>query len=342
MSLSIERVSLADVPWDDLDRSADRTVAQTRPWLAFLAETQRAEIVVARVLDGSETVGWYSGAVVSRAGLRILGSPLRGWTTAAMGFNLKPGVDRAAAVGALPAFAFGPLRCLHLEVADRGLSPAEAAATGLHPDPLPGFELDLGRTEDELLAGMNQMARRNIRKAERNGVRIERVDPATPGDFAPVLHAQLVEAYAKRGGRPRFGPERIDALIRHLGPTGNLLLLRAVAPDGSTAATAAFPGLPGSTAEFWMGSSSRRAQPLLPNELLMWEGVRQWRSLGATRFNLGGGGPYKQKFGGEPHVLQRVHVSRAPIVDRVRELVVDADRWRRLRRARRAPSAPPK
>lgn len=335
MTLHLDRASLDEVPWAALDGHRDATVGQTRAWLDFLAETQGAEPVAARVLDGSTPVGWFRGAVVTRFGVRILGSPLRGWTTAAMGFDLDPGTDRAAAVDALPAFAFRDLGCWHVEVADRALTAADAARTGLRPEELPGWQLDLQRPDEDLLAAMNQMARRNIRKGERNGIRIEAVDPLAPGGFAAEYHSQAVDAFAKRNRRPPYGPERAAALIRHLGPTGNLVLLRAVLPDGTSGATAILPGLPGSTAEYWVGASYRSAHRLYPNELLMWEAMRAWRDLGATRFDFGGGGPYKAKFGGEPHALLRLHVSRAGFIDRARKLAVAADRRRRLFLARR-------
>ena len=41
-----------------------------------------------------ETVGFFTGLVVRRYGIRILGSPFRGWTTVPyMGFNLRNGVS---------------------------------------------------------------------------------------------------------------------------------------------------------------------------------------------------------------------------------------------------------
>lgn len=339
MTLRLERVAMDEVPWADLESHPDATVAQTRPWLGFLAETQGAEPVAARVLDGTTPVGWYRGALVRRCGLRLLGSPLRGWTTAAMGFTFSDPVDRLAAVAALRPFAFDDLGCLHVEVADEGLQPDAAPPRGLHRDDLPGWRLDLERGDDEVLAGMNQMARRNIRKAEQAGVQVELVDPAASGAFVDEHAALAAEAFARRGRRPPFGPGRIAALVRHLGPTGHLLLLRATGPDGATLATGLFPGLPGATATYWTGAT-RRAADLHASEALMWEGMRHWRDRGAIRFDFGGGGPYKAKFGGEPHVLVRLHGSRIGAVDTARHWVVEADRRRRLLLAHRAATRP--
>lgn len=340
MTLRLERVAVDDMPWLALETHQDATVAQTRPWLDFLAETQGAEPVAARVLDDATAVGWYRGALVRRFGVRVLGSPLRGWTTAAMGFSLDPNVDRAQAVAALRPFAFDELRCLHLEVADPGLEEDQVAATGLHAEQLPGWHLDLQRTDDDLLAGMNQMARRNIRKAERAGVVIEQVDPAASGAFIAEHVALAAEAFARRGRTPPFGRDRISALVRHLGPSGHLVLLQATGPGREVLATGLFPGLPGATATYWTGAV-RRSTDLHASEALMWAGMRRWRELGATRFDFGGGGPYKAKFGGEPRVLVRLHGSRFGAIDTARRWVVEADRRRRLLLARRATSSAP-
>lgn len=335
MTLRLEPVPLDDVPWSELEARPDATVAQTRAWLAFLAEAQHADPVAARVLDGEEVVGWYRGAVASRLGIRVLGSPLRGWATGAMGFVLDPGVDRPGAIAALRPFAFGHLRCVHLEVADGGVAPDQVAATGLHPEELPGWQLDLRREEDDLLAGMNQMARRNIRKAEGAGVRIEVVEPHDVDGFVADHAALAVEVFARRGRTPPTGPDRVAALVRHLAPTGHLLLVRAVGPDGRTWSTGIFAGLPTGTAGFWTGATSRSA-PAPSSEALMWAAMRWWRDRGATCFDLGGGGPYKEKFGGEPHALVRLHGSRFGALDTARRWLVAAERQHRLRRARRA------
>ncbi|MBX3283812.1 MAG: GNAT family N-acetyltransferase [Actinobacteria bacterium] len=313
-----------DVPWAELDDAPDRTVAQTRACLDFLVETQGAEPVLARVLHGTDPVGWFGGAMVRRFGLRILGSPLRGWTTAAMGFVLDPGVDRAAATEALGRFAFGELRCVHLEVADRACRDGDRPPTGFHVGHLPGWELDLQRDDDALLAAMKPNGRRDVRRALRNGIVVEEVDPTAPGDFVAEYYAQVAAAFAKRGRTPTYPPERVAALLRHLGPTGHLLVLRARTPDGEPAATGIFPGLPGGTAEFWMGASVRAHQHLLPNEALMWSALRAWRDRGAARMNFGGGGSYKAKYGGEPHRLPQFRRSRPAVLEHARAALLRA------------------
>ena len=94
---------------------------QKREWVELLATTQNAEPVLAVVRDGGVDVGYFTGLVVKRLGVRILGSPFPGWTTDYLGFNLLLGVNRRDAADALLPFAFGPLRCVHVELCDRYL-----------------------------------------------------------------------------------------------------------------------------------------------------------------------------------------------------------------------------
>src|SRR5215210_423914 len=74
--LRLEALDFERVDWPALDAFADRVVFQTREWLTFVARTQRALPVVAAVRDRRGLVGYFTGLVVRRYGVRMLGSPL--------------------------------------------------------------------------------------------------------------------------------------------------------------------------------------------------------------------------------------------------------------------------
>jgi CelD/BcsL family acetyltransferase involved in cellulose biosynthesis len=86
--VKLERLDLDAVDWGELDAFPDRVVFQTREWIEFVRWTQGAEPVVAAVMEQGRTIGYFTGLVVTRYGLRLLGSPFPGWTTSSMGFNL--------------------------------------------------------------------------------------------------------------------------------------------------------------------------------------------------------------------------------------------------------------
>lgn len=330
----LEQVPLGAVPWDRLDVLPGRSVFCTRPWLEFLGESQQAIPVVARVLLDDRPVGWFSGAILRRLGLRVLGSPLPGWTTSYMGFDwdepVRAGV-RSAALAALRRWAFGPMRCVHLEVMDQEIGPTDELPPRMTADVFHSYRLDLA-DDASMLAGMRPMARRNIRRADARGVRVEEVPIGSADGFAEEYYAQALQSFAVRDTAPSYGAERIRSLVRHLHPSGHLVLLRARAEDGRCAATGIFAGLPGGTAVFLMGAADRELLGVRPNEAVMWSAMRIWRDRGAVTFDFGGGGIYKEKFGCRPVETAWVRSSALPGAEHARSAVRS-----RAARSRRRP-----
>jgi hypothetical protein len=329
--MKLERLDPQDVDWAELDRLPDRLLFQTREWVEFIARTQRAEPVVAAVVDDGRAVGWFTGLVVRRFGLRVLGSPLPGWTTDYMGFNLQPGIDRCAAAAALVRFAFGPLRCVHLEFKDRSFTERDVPGPGFRHTRAMTYEVDLTGSEDEVFSRMSSACRRAIRKAQKSGVTVE---AAADRAFAEEYYTQLKDVFAKQALVPTYDLARVQELIRCLAPSGRLLALRARKPDGTTIATGIFPAFGGS-AYFWGGASVREHQGLRPNELVFWTAMQYWRSRGVVNLDLGGAGDYKRKYGGRQIWTPWFRISRYPALPALREATRSAVRLRQQLSGRR-------
>lgn len=333
-ALALERVAIEGFDWSVLDGFEDRFVFQTPEWLEFVAGTQSAEPVLAAVRRDGATVGWFTGLIVRKYGLRILGSPFPGWATGYMGFNLEPGVDRSQALAALAPFAFGELRCMHVEVRDRRIEAPVGERLGYLSETFTTFDVDLTGEEDEIFGRMSSACRRAVRKAVKSGVVIEEADDE---EFARDYYEQLLDVFAKQDKLPTYDIDRVQALTRHLLPSGNLLLLRARDPEGRCIATGIFPGL-ASMMYFWGGASLRAHQGLRPNEALMWHAMRHWRQRGVTTFDMGGGGEYKRKYGGSQVTIPTFSRSRLPAMAKLRsaaERLYTSERLRRLRHLRR-------
>ena len=329
MTISFERVPVSAVPFGELDRFADRTVHQTPEWLSFLAETQRAEPVVLRLHRGVEELGWFTGAISRRAGVRILGSPMRGWMTSHMGFNLVDDSQVDEATRTLADHAFGELGCWHVEVMDRRFAAGRGRPEGFASTPLHTLEVPLV-ADDELLGAMTSHGRRDVRKSLRTGVLIEEVEGEDPS-FVEQYQALATTVFAKRGRRPPHSAARVQALVRHVHPAGRLLLLRARTPSGEVAAAGLFAGLPGGTAYFTLQASDPSQHRWYPNEAMVWEAMRRWRDRGAVRFDLGGRQPgsptdFKRKFGGEPVTTEWVRRSRVGALEHARSIAARAQR----------------
>jgi len=318
--IALERLNIDEVPWERLDAFGDRTVYQTRAWLDFVAETQGAEPIVAAVLDGPETIGYFTGLTVRKMGLRVLGSPFKGWTTAYQGFNLPPGATRRRVLEELPSFAFDGLGCHYLELVDRSVGEDDYRGLSYTAEFFRGYEIDLTQSEDELFAAMKGACRRCVRKADKSGVVIEE---ATDQEFADEYYAQLIDVFAKQSLVPTYDVDRIRSLVRHLLPTGNLLLLRARSPEGECIATGIYPGC-NDAMYFFGGASLRPYQILRPNEAVMWHAMRTWKARGIRKFDMGGSGDYKAKYGGYEIAVPRLMKAKYPALIAMRDLALGA------------------
>ena len=295
----MSKLTLARMDYDEapfLGQFTDHTIFQTIEWLNFVSHTQNAELVVAAVKDGNRHVGRFSGLIIKKCGLRILGSPFPGWTTSYMGFNLEPSVSRVDALRALDDFAFRELKCIHVEIMDRHLTTAHLREAGYLYDGrvFTGFEIDLTKDDETLFAAMAPACRRCIRKAAKLAVKMELAEDLT---FADDYYAQLEDVFAKQSLATTYSVERVRSLIEYLLPTGHLLLVRARDSEGTCIATGIFPAL-NDTMYFWGGASWRPHQSLRPNEAIQWFAMRYWKAKGIQRYDMVGGGEYKRKYGG--------------------------------------------
>jgi CelD/BcsL family acetyltransferase involved in cellulose biosynthesis len=335
--LRLERVAFGR---GEFPTGARSNIFTSPEWVEYIAATQKAEPVVARVLRGEEHVGWFTGLVVRRFGVRILGSPFAGWMTGPMGFDLAPDVSRREAARALIRFAFKDLRCLHLEMVDRHVADHDLDGLGARRATFFTLELDLTPDEDTLLKGLSSSCRRALKKATREGVRVEEAHGV---EFADEYYEQLLDVFAKQGGRPPYDVERVRHLVRLLEPTGNLLMLRAVGAGGERMATAIFPFGDG-FAYFWGGASWRHHQTHRPNEPIFWHAIRHFKERGIPLVDLGGGGDFKRKFGPHERRIPIMRRSRVPGLMAARDLAATFY-WRKAtgtltkRAPRRAPRA---
>jgi hypothetical protein len=307
-------IDFKTVDWKLLDSFADRTVFQTREWLQFVSECQNATPVLAELREGSEVVGYFTGLTFSKFGLKVLGSSFPGWTTPYIGFNLKPGVSRRAALEALDKFAWDDLKCLHLEVSDPHFTFEDAEALGFKAEYYGSYRTDLTKPEDELFNGMESACRRCVRKAEKSGVKIEEAHDLA---FADEYYEQLQDVFAKQSLVPTYSVDRVRSLVKNLEPTGRVLLIRARDLEGKCIATGIYPGY-NKIAEFWGNASFRAYQNLRPNEACHWYAIRYWKQRGAEIFDWGGEGTYKEKYGCKPHRVPWFTKSRYQIVGALR------------------------
>jgi len=313
--ISFESMNIKDVDWRSIQDAGEINIFQTMPWLEFVRDTQQAEPLVTLIKADNHAVGFFTCLIVKKFGLRILGSPFRGWTTYFMGFNLLQHIiPRHEILRALPEYAFGTLDCSYLEIIDPMIDMNDLGGLSYEVERLPWLAIDLTKSEDDLFAGMKHQCRSNIRKALKSGIEVEEArDPA----FADEYYAQYIDVLAKRSLMPAYSLDTVRNMIEHLLPTGDLLLLRARNPDGICIATGIFLAR-SRTGVFWGAASWRDHQSARPNELLAWHGMTVLKARGVRQLHLGGEcEQYKEKFGCTEARIYRIMKARNSMLGRL-------------------------
>ncbi len=163
----------------------------------------------------------------------------------------------------------------------RHLSPDDGFAAG---QPEYVFQVPLsGRSEADLLAGMNQLWRRNIKKTERNGVHV-RVGDA--GDVA-AFH----RVYVETAERDRFSPrgreyfEHMYAVMSAEDPQRIRVYLAE--HDGDLLAATIWIRV-GEHAWYSYGASTAAKRELQASTAIQWRMLRDSLAAGATVYDLRG------------------------------------------------------
>jgi lipid II:glycine glycyltransferase (peptidoglycan interpeptide bridge formation enzyme) len=145
------------------------------------------------------------------------------------------------------------------------------------------FQLPLaGRTLDEILAGFNQLWRRNVRKAEKSGVVVTRGSRSDLADFHRV--------YVETAERDRFTPRGLAYFERmwdSLNENDERLRLYCAHHEGHLAA-ATLMVVVGDHAWYSYGASTTADRDVRPSNALQWRMIADAHELGCTTYDLRG------------------------------------------------------
>lgn len=305
---SYEEVSPLDTPgWDSMISGySTKYLFHEACWLRFLERSQGVKIRGIRLLDREErTLGYFCAGEVRKGPFRLLGSPLQGWTTNFMGPVVNE-VDAQSLLTAIDRYCRGH-GVDYVELCNPALPPSAMRASGYELDPDSTFLVTIDN-ETEMWRRLSESCRYSVRRAMRNGLRVERTtDPA----FIQQYYAQVKDVFLRQRLVPTYGPERVQFLWDSLMPAGRLLALR-VWYRNEVVGSGLFP-FDDRMIYFWGGASWVRAYPLHPNELLQWNVMLFALESGIPLYNMGGGGYFKEKFGGRKVAVERWFKPLSPL-----------------------------
>jgi lipid II:glycine glycyltransferase (peptidoglycan interpeptide bridge formation enzyme) len=290
--------------WDDLITGYDsRELFHRKVWLEYLAASRRAEPRFWALRDRDRTVGYFCGAVVQKGPFRILGSPLKGWTTNFMGPLVNRAFDQQALLRGLDVVAQREGVAM-IEVENPILTAATMAELGYDGVAQPTYIVEL--TPDDPGRMWNRIdlkSRQKVKKAKKLGLVVEEVDDA---GIADEFYDQFVEVLGRKNLFPPYDRSCPRLLFDFLKPSGLLYALRVRDSQGETVATGLFPH--DAQSVYMWGAASRIASwKFSPNDLLQWALMERAAADGLQIYNMCGFGYFKSKFGGVLQEPRRWH-----------------------------------
>ena len=156
--------------------------------------------------------------------------------------------------------------------------------------PLETTILDLTKSEDELLAGMHEKTRYNIRLASKHGVVVNRLDVTDPPSF--VIFWELLRKTAARQGFHLHERQYYSTMLRVLkgdleDPTRAGAHIYLATKDGKALATMLAISFAG-TVTYLHGGSSDEHKKLMAPYALHWGVIRNAKSAGARAYDFWG------------------------------------------------------
>jgi len=153
------------------------------------------------------------------------------------------------------------------------------------------FQLDLKKSEDELLKKMHSKTRYNIRLAGRKGVKV--VVDNSEENFKLFLYLLFQETLPRQGFYAHT-PDYYKNLWEMLKPAGMVHLLRAYWKKETLAIFMVF--IFNKKIYYPYGASTRKYRELMAPNLLMWEAIKFGRKQGCELFDMWGSlGPEANK-----------------------------------------------
>lgn len=297
---------------------SNKSLFTTMEWLDFIQEDQNGKLFFLRITEDDRLIGYFTGMIVEKFGIKIAGSPFSGWSTVYMGFDVIYGVNRLDLIPCVKNYLFKQKKVDLIEISDRNISVEDAQKAGYCTIAENTLVLNTEKTDEELFKVFKTDCRNFIRQFERRGAIFERVTPSDA--FAEEYYEQLKDVFAKQGLVPTYSVDKVKRLLRHLTDGETVLCLHVLNPETKESIASSIFLAYNKTFYFWGGASYRNGQHYRPNEYMLWKAITYWRDKGYTVFNMVGVRDYKRKFGSHEAQYAHITIAKYPILIPMRNL----------------------
>jgi len=249
-------------------------------------------------------------ALLTATGVRLAAGPLSRLTSRAIAYGgllCVPGEEGQVALAALLRWHGQTSKHRFLFTEFRHRSDASSwretmSGCGYEHEPELNFLVNIGRPVNDIWQGLNRTARKNVKRAKRDGLVVQEVN--TPGEL--VEFYELLQQVYAAAHVPLADISLFRAAFEQLSPRGAARFVLARTPKGVAGARVVL--LHNGTVFDWYAGADREMRKSRPNDFLVWRTLAWGANNGYHTFDFGGAGhpdvPYgvrdfKAKFGGQ-------------------------------------------
>lgn len=284
-------------------------------WLDYLSTELKGKPIVLKIFYLSKTVV-FVGCIFKKFCLKICGSPFEGWSTPYMGFigiNKFNNEEQYQIVKSTIRFLFKQKKCSYVQICDWNFDIEFAKQYKFKYDVHTTYMVDISKSEDDLFSSFKTDARTNCRTFMKRGAYLKVVNPSI--EFSRDYYNQLVDVFDKQNLKSFYSKDKIERIMLHFNKHPEYIFCENVyEPDSnSSIATGIFFGYK-KRCYFFGAASYRNFQFLRPNDYVIWNAIKYWKSNGCTSFDMLGIRKYKEKFSPDTVEKPILYFSRIPLL----------------------------
>lgn len=335
MEYTFRKLDINEVKASGAYDSRVKTPLLRTQWLDFINAWHGYQPVIIEIAGEGGVVAYFTALEKKIAFIKMLGSPLPGCLGQTMGFTALQDCsveERIDLLDATVKYLQKTLQYHYITVTDVNLGEEVFAQSKMRPrkgGTYTTWVLDLSKSEEELLAGLNKKYRRYVRDySEKFSGTVEEDD----SDEMVLLHnEQLKQVYGRDGIDAPNVIHKFRSFLAAFRGTDMALGLRADIPEQTGIATA-YRVAYGDWGYNLSIGSEKAYMDYHSNQGVMWRTICYMKQRGCKYLDFVGPGEHKGKYGAQPAVYPVIIFSTIPgllwAMDTAKKLYYASFRWR--------------
>lgn len=301
--------------------SQSEFIYTTSFWLDYLSQELPGEPIVLKIICQHKTIV-FVGFIFKKYCFKICGSPFEGWSTPYMGFvgieDLNE-IEKYETIKSTVKFLYKQKKCSYIQICDWNIGIDFVKKFRLRYDIHSTYLVDISKSDEELFASFKTDVRTNCRNFLKRGAYLKVVEPSI--EFSHDHYDQLVDVFDKQNLKSFYSKEKIERIMIHFQKHPDYIFCENVfePENNGSIATGIFFGYK-KRCYFFGAASYRNFQLLRPNEYVIWNAIKYWKTRGCTTFDMLGIRKYKEKF--SPVIAERpiMYFSKIPFLHFVKKI----------------------